>query len=552
MKKQLFMLLCGVSLLSWAGGLTEASQLEGLQLKPVNGKVQVILKTSGEQPYQVENHRNGDATIVLPKANLPGAFQGSGLPTVTHKQTGMKAEIRESGDNIEIRVKGMKNGSSPEILVQSPAEKSVPLPQSPLTLMKPNASQLSGLMKELSHEVNRSPQPYVMPELTVQRAKPTTKTAMSTLKKKTAPSKTLVAQVPKKHSQIRSAHTEAPYKRTAPFKPAAVAHKAQPPVQAAKSKSPVVAEAIPQAPHPNVVYEVESPKGTPNAQVPDKTEVAQVPAEAEGYNFLQQAIENKTETEAPVTTEAVNPEESLYPLEPGSVTESVAPAEETAAPKTPAENRFSQSILQWLLVSAALVGGLIIVAIGIAIWIRRRIRKETQSFDHFAASRDYYQEQASAAPEFPEEEDDYYSLQKAPSAGYDEFQPEFYDDEPELPPEPVRSQAAASPIRPIQPVAPKPQAPRETQMPVEPEKKAPVSPLDSLLFHPASSPAEAISTVFGVKANPYLTSPIHPSKPDPTHGGPRPKKRPSKPAAAQPPITRSAAANPRFNQYLSS
>jgi hypothetical protein len=103
MKKRLFIIAASLALLSIPGGLVWADQLDGIQMKQAGDKVQVILDMDKATGYRVEGTGTG-VDIVLPKATLPAAFEGTGLPPIKSPETGVTANVQESGDGVRIHL----------------------------------------------------------------------------------------------------------------------------------------------------------------------------------------------------------------------------------------------------------------------------------------------------------------------------------------------------------------------------------------------------------------------------------------------------------------
>ncbi len=513
-------------------GFAGAAQLDGVQIKPGAENVQIILDTDKDQNYRIERQGNAEEVIILPKAKLPAAFQDTGLPPVTHRESGVTANIEQTAEGVRIRVKG--DAVTPpayEVKFKQAQANQPPLPQSPLALMKPEKQEINDLFSQLQKAI---PQKAWQP----------------------APSQKKVAAKPKAAPQRRTA---------AAVKPAARPVAYQPRVQQAvaverPAAEPAIKAATPPAPIENLEPKTDS-----------------VPAEAPAKPEAIAAAQPKVKKTDGVNFQAYS-EEAPAPSY-GQTQRFKNPAFSGRAASTGSfESRFGRSVLQWVFVSAALLGGLILLAVGLAVMSRKRMGKKLPNNIDAAMPAPEYFEEANLLPKAPQPRKSKAlnailpvakPAAKAPEASPpDTAVPPIEQKEqpatpkrsfaehiapqavapkqtlPAKPPQTVRPQpqTAATPanVQPQQPQAPIRQQPMQTpMMPAKVERTKPIaepqqpsrpaattSGRPNVLAQPPASISQAVKSSLGSQANPYVKPPfkINPPKSRRSQGstGPQP------------------------------
>lgn len=317
-------------------GLGFAAQLEGLYLQPAGDKVQVILEMPAEkQAYQTQRFGPDRYRITLPQATLPPAFQGSAMPPISHPKTGMMAQIHESAEGLYIDIQAPQKTMQPvEVIFKTgTSTAALPKPQSPMALLSPAPQEAKGLFQKLQKHpaITKAPASKAV----VKTSAPLTKRV-----------------VPKRLVTVKPASSVQPM----PEKPT----------------KPAVVQASQASP-----FKIQSDVSKPQA-LQNQPEALKVGAEEEiGYNLLEQALKSP-----------VSPQKSLEESSPFEDTDLTPYRVEDMKPLTPPapkrENAMQRALGQWLFVAMALLGGLILIAALLGLWLKRRWQKTRPAIEQSA------------------------------------------------------------------------------------------------------------------------------------------------------------------------
>ncbi len=480
-------------------GTALADQLNGLQIKPVGKKVHIILDTDKVQPYRVERSSDTEYSIVLPKANLPEAFQGIGIPDIRNTEAGVVANIEELENGLKINLKNVNNEAAPyEIRFKAPATSSVS--------QKPTPSAQATSRTKVKPQVTRPKVAIDKPAVQLADAAPSPKAKL-----KTTPSSATSVQKPVSPSQNLSAQA-----------PSAIRN--QPVFSSEESESSKPSQKARVNPL--------------SAKKPLQTAKGETAPE-DGYALLNQPVE-------PVSPNTQN-QEPITPLQKSDRTRPLSAEKVQDAPKpiTPEGTAFERqlnekrhgntlggSIMKWLLVASSIVGALILAVAGLAIVYRRTLKKPVLPVEPQVAGVEFFNPpQESPRHEHPETYEEDFDNETIDWGDEDPFslnEPNPLATPPSVVDIPVKSVTTPQAITAKS--SSQQLRPRHTQ---------------GLLMQPASSIADAVKQSLHSKANPYISAPfpLGQKKLDVTGG---PKARKGKQSAPAQPKNKT-----RFNQYLS-
>ncbi len=428
-----------------------ADQLNGLQIEPYDHHINILLDMKSPQAYQIQQSGGHAQTKAI---FLPNAR----LPKA-FQETGLPGITSpETGITASIQ----QSTSGVKILLHGSPHQ---LAQLQVRFSQPTASEIPRPQSPLA--LSRPPQPNVKGLYHALGHQLASRQAVHPIRKQPVP----IAKVP----QMRVPGIVA---KAIPI--------ATHPVQV--HPAPVK----PMAPQPEKVAMAppkEVPSAQPNPNLP-KIQVNQPEEEEEGYNLLAHAQEH---------TEEAPSAQGLYPPTPKAKS---------------AQLGFSQAILTWVLVSSGLFLGLIGLAIGFALWFKKRHKVQKESFlESPGVPLDEFFESAGKAAPQPEAFKEYIKAKKPAVSP----QPTVM---PAPTPTPTKAKTGATP-----PTIKK----REVHY----------------LIPPVKTVSEAVKTSLGSKANPYLSTPFQmPKKPFSAQSNQRPRVGNALPPRPTPSKT--------FNQLLQS
>ncbi len=482
MRRRLFILASSLTVSLMVGGLVWAAQLNGIQIKPVGNKVEVLLDMPAGQPYEVKTLPDNSYNITLPNATLPRAFQVDGIPPLKSPETGATAIIQQTSQGLQIQIKGGKHPNSPyEVRFTSQVPQSnLPVPLSPMALLKPPKAEVDSLFSKLKHQLP----------------------AKSHVEAKAKTSQKIAAKPKPKRIATALVVHHATAKRPVPRKVAVKPHPYVVPKVASTSKlatvqpAPTTVTTPPQSALSQkqpIIVEEKSSEGKDQ-----KSQIATTKT-SEGYNYLEQAGNQNQQTASP---EKAQPETVQPKASPAREMQQANPLTEPA----PSHHRtLTDSIIQWIFVSIGLLGALILITVVLAIRVKRKMAQRVAVAEpEEAQPTEYFEEPVVQTPE-PETFVEYLTAERVKPA------PETQAPEKILSPQP----------KPALEVAQKP--PR-----VSPQREIPkmAYPSNELLAKPADSIATAVKRGLAVRVNPYISAPFPLSRKAPNlQGGPKPKKR---------------------------
>lgn len=425
MSKRLVILALTLPLFSLIGGNIWAAQLDGLLIESGEREIRVVLDMDQGQPYQIHRSAETGTHVVLPGAKLPEAFQGTGLPPVKSRNGNVTASIQELDEGIHIILSGDNLNQSPfEIRFKGDLESQAALP-------KPQEAFAMTKQQE-NNNLRQHPEQKSSLPLRSSRKQPSPALKRHRLSKKSVGS-------------YKTAKTLQTF-QTAPrmLSVAESSGKASPKTAAASSSKPTSSKnATGEKISGDSGRSVSSFTKSLDAQRPfsgqknqEKMARSEEPA---GYNLMNQALEVPFYPKKNLTEQQL-PNPPVLSSMGNTETQRINPRfRSTEQEKKP----FFNPLMKWILVSMALLGGLILLATGLILWVRGRSLKTNFLAEQDLSKADYLNEDPVSIPQSPAPEpqspkmadafqdfSDYFE-ERRPVLEAKEALPEFFEDDPQ-------------------------------------------------------------------------------------------------------------------------